>query len=174
MLALSTRSRAFSHFIAHFCISSHFIMHHHISLPITRDHLSMSNHLIGMLYSLPHGCNKHCSVITCYYVPSACFLPIPSMSDAICLVYSLMIALLLSPITPLYCTSLTIGFYSEVVVTIRAHFVLPMVIVIRLNKINQTLLSLALRIRRSDIYPPLYITPCSLHSIHAFPRQCAL
>jgi len=50
-----------------------------------------------------------------------------------CLVYSLMIALLLFPITPLYCTSLTIGFYSEVVVTIRAHFVLPMVIIIGLD-----------------------------------------
>jgi hypothetical protein len=50
-----------------------------------------------------------------------------------CLVYSLMIALLLSPITPLYCASLTIGFYSEVVVTIRVHFVLPMVIVIGLD-----------------------------------------
>jgi hypothetical protein len=129
-LALSARSRAFLHFIAHFRVSSHIIAFHRL---LSRERLSMSNHLIGTSYSLPHGCNKHCSVITCYYVLSARFLPIPSTSDAIFLVYSLMIALLLSPITPLYCTSLTIGFYSEVVVTIRAHFVLPMVIVIRLD-----------------------------------------
>jgi hypothetical protein len=43
----------------------------------------MSNHLIGTSYSLPHGCNKHCSVITCYYILSVHFLPIPSVSDAI-------------------------------------------------------------------------------------------
>jgi len=49
-----------------------------------------------------------------------------------------MIALLLSIITSLYCTSLTIGFYSEVVVTIRAHFVLSMVIINGLDLINQT------------------------------------
>jgi hypothetical protein len=71
----------------------------------------MSDHLIDMSYSLPHGCNKHCSAITCYYV----------------------LSLLLSPITSFYCTSLIIQFYSEVVFTIRAHFALPMVIVIRLD-----------------------------------------
>jgi len=43
----------------------------------------MSDHLIGTSYSLPHGCNKHCSIITCYYVLSAHFLPIPSVSDVI-------------------------------------------------------------------------------------------
>jgi hypothetical protein len=60
------------------------------------------------------------------------FLSLPRPTR-FCLVYSLMITLLLSPITPLYCTSLTIRFYSEVVVTIRAYFVLPMVIVIGLD-----------------------------------------
>jgi hypothetical protein len=66
------------------------------------------------------------------YYQRVFFLSLPHLTR-FCLVYSLMIALLLFPITPLYCTSLTIGFYSEVVVTIRAHFVLPMVIVIRLD-----------------------------------------
>jgi len=66
------------------------------------------------------------------YYQRVFFLSLPRPTR-FCLVYSLMIALLLSPITPLYCTSLTIGFYSEVVVTTRAHFVLPMVIVIGLD-----------------------------------------
>jgi hypothetical protein len=63
--------------------SSHFITHHCIPSPIIRERLSMSDHLIGMSYSLPHGCNKHCSVITCYYILSVHFLPIPSASDVI-------------------------------------------------------------------------------------------
>jgi len=43
-----------------------------------------------------------------------------------------MIVLLL-PITPLYCTSLTFRFYFKVVVTIRVHHVLSVVIVFDLD-----------------------------------------
>jgi len=93
----------------------------------------MSDHLIGTSYSLPRGCNKHYSVITCHYILSVHFLPIPSVSDAILSSIKFDGCTTTLPITPLYCTSLTIGFYSEVVVTIRAHFVLPMVIVIGLD-----------------------------------------
>jgi hypothetical protein len=83
------------------------------------DHLMVVTSIAALLH-----------VITYYQHIFFLSLPCPTQ---FCLVYSLMIALLLSPITSLYCTSLTIGFYSEVVVTIRVHFVLPMVIVIRLD-----------------------------------------
>jgi len=71
------------HVLMHFHVSLCIITHHRISSPIIQERLTMSDHLIGTSYSLSHGCNKPCSVITCYYILSAHFLPIPSMSDTI-------------------------------------------------------------------------------------------
>jgi len=149
-LALSARSRAFSRFMAHFRVSSHFIAHHRISSCIIAFHhissriIAFHHALSGSAYPCPTtSLVRHipCLVIVTSiaallhiitYYQRVFFLSLPRPTR-FCLVYSLMIALPLSPITPLYCTSLTIGFYSEVVVTIRAHFVLPMVIIIGLD-----------------------------------------
>jgi len=129
-----------AHVLAHFRISSCIFMFHRISSCIIAFHHLLS----GSAYPCPTtSLVRH---IPCLMVVTsiAALLHVITYYQRIfflsllrptrfCLVYSLMIALLLSPITPLYCTSLTIGFYSEVVVTIRAHFVLPMVIVIGLD-----------------------------------------
>jgi len=150
MLALSSHSCASSHSIAHFRISSRtfafhralsrFIVHFHISSRIIAFHrllsrsaypcltTSLVRHIPCLIVVTSIAALLH--VIT--YYQRVFFLSLLRPTQ-FCLVYSLMIALLLFPITPLYCTSLTIGFYSEVVVTIRAHFVLPMVIVIGLD-----------------------------------------
>jgi len=135
--------RALSRFIAHFRVSSRtfafhrahsrFIAHHRIHRLLPRSAYpcpttSLVRHIPCLMVVTSIAVLLH--VIT--YYQRVFFLSLPRPTR-FCLVYSLMITLLLSPITPLYCTSLTIGFYSEVVVTIRAHFVLPMVIVIGLD-----------------------------------------
>jgi len=118
--------RAFSRFIAHFRVSSHFIAHHHISSRIIAFHrllpgsaypcptTSLVRHIPCLVVVTSIAALLH--VIT--YYQRVFFLSLPRPTR-FCLVYSLMIALLLSPITPLYCTSLAFGFYFRVVVTIR-------------------------------------------------------
>jgi hypothetical protein len=148
-----SHTRAFSHLIVHFtfhsafscfiafhCASSHFIVHHRISSRIITFHCllpgsaypcpttSLVRHIPCLMVVTSIAALLH--VIT--YYQHVFFLSLLCLMW-FCLVYSLMITLLLSPITPLYCTCLTIGFYSEVVVAIRVHFVLPMVIVIGLD-----------------------------------------
>jgi len=116
--------------LAHFRISSHIIAFHRLlpgstyPCPTT----SLVRHIPCLMVVTSIAVLLH--VITYYQCVFFLSLPRPTQ---FCLVYSLMITLLLSPITPLYCTSLTIRFYFEVVVTIRVHFVLPMVIVIGLD-----------------------------------------
>jgi hypothetical protein len=90
-----------------------------------------------------------------------------------------MITLLLSPITSIYCTSLTIRFYSEVVVTIRAHFVLPTVIVIGLDYINQTLLftcfilrSLCISVNLLSIRPSISPLTLRIPSVLSHDNAC--
>jgi hypothetical protein len=122
--------RAFSHFILHFCISSRTVTFHCLLSGSTYPcpTTSLVRHIPCLMVVTSIAALLH---VIMYY-QRVFFLSLLRPTQC-CLVYSLMIALLLSPITPLYCTSLTIGFYSEVVVTIRAHFVLPMVIVIGLD-----------------------------------------
>jgi len=126
--------------LAHFRVSSRTFAFHRISSRIIAFHrllsgsaypcptTSLVRHIPCLMVVTSIAASLH--VIT--YYQRVFFLSLPRPTR-FCLVYSLMIALLLSPITPLYCTSLTIGFYSKVVVTIRAHLVLPMVIVIGLE-----------------------------------------
>jgi hypothetical protein len=140
MLALSAHFCAFSRYTAHYCIPSHTFVFHCITLRIIALHhlssriaypcptTSLVHHISCLMVVTSIAVLLH--VITYYQHVFFLFLLHPMQ---FCLVYSLMIALLLSLITPLYCTSLTIGFYSEVVVTIRVHFLLPMVIVIGLD-----------------------------------------
>jgi hypothetical protein len=126
--------------LAHFCVSSRTFTFHCISSRIIAFHrllprstypcptTSLVRHIPCLMVVTSIAALLH--VIT--YYQRVFFLSLPRLMR-FCLVYSLVIALLLFRITPLYCTSLTIGFYSEVVVTIRVHFVLPMVIVIGLD-----------------------------------------
>jgi hypothetical protein len=135
-----SHAHAFSCFIAYFHISSRIFVFHRVSSHIIAFHCLLSRsaypcpitslvrHIPCLMVVTSIAALLH--VITYYQCIFFLSLPRPTR---FCLVYSLMIALLLSPITPLYCTFLTIRFYSEVVVTIRAHFVLPMVIVIGLD-----------------------------------------
>jgi hypothetical protein len=135
---LSRARVMYSHaLLAHF---SHFIVHFHVSSRIIAFHRLLSRSaypcpttsLVRHIPCLVVVTSIAALLYVIMYYQRVFFLSLPRLTQ-FCLVYSLMIALLLSPITPLYCTSLTIGFYFEVVVTIRMHFVLPMVIVIGLD-----------------------------------------